>query len=169
MYIEKALPEQKEQALAILLESAVWLSEKGSSQWEDVLDGKDRHGLSEAVDRGDVYFYYNNEKQLVGMFAAWKKPSAWDCFLWKETIEEKNAVYVHRIIIRPEYQGREYGSLLLKDIKSFFKETTDEIRLDCLSENQNLNNFYLKNGFKNVNTKKSQEKTMFNLMIFELK
>lgn len=167
MRIERAATTDSRQALRLLIETAEWLRGKGSSQWSDVLEGADKHGLAEAVQRGDVYYYYNHE-ELVGMFAAWKTPSDWDRLLWGTLTEAGNACYLHRIIIRPAYKGKGYGNQLLTDIKTYFKNEVKELRLDCLASNPKLVSFYSKNGFKKVATSQDSQKIEFELFSFKL-
>lgn len=168
MRIEKIQSTNSEQALDILKETAEWLKKMGSSQWADVLEGTDKHGLAEAVKRGNVYFYYDN-KELVGMFAAWKEPSSWDQLLWGAESTFSNAYYIHRVIIRPKYKGKNYGDQLLTDIKSQFKCEVEELRLDCLASNQKLVSFYSRNKFNKVKTSKDSNGELFELFSYELK
>lgn len=167
MRIEKAASTDSKQVLEILKETARWLKEIGSKQWADVLQGADKHGLAEAVKKGDVYYYYNRE-QLVGMFAAWKKPSAWDQLLWDKRANVANVYYIHRIIIRPAYKGKGYGDRLLTDIKTYFRNNADELRLDCIASNLKLVSYYSKNNFEKVGTSKDSQKTLFELFSFKL-
>lgn len=168
MYIKKAKSLDKQLAVELMVETATWLNQKGSSQWEDVLNGNDRHGLGDAVEKGNVYFYYDHKDNLVGMFAAWSTPSEWDQLLWNTANKTNKAVYIHRLIIRPNYRGYDYGKTILEDIKSYFKKEFDELRLDCLASNIYLNNFYQKNGFQQIEIAKNNEGIPFRLMVFKL-
>lgn len=58
-----------------------------------------------------------------------------------------NSVYLYRIAILPEYQGKNVGL----EITNYACETSRNLRkilyLDCWAGNENLKNFYLKAGF----------------------
>lgn len=167
MEIKRVAVTDSQQALGILKEAALWLQDIGSSQWAEVLQGEDKHGLANAVENGDVYYYFDKE-QLVGLFAAWKKPTTWDQFLWGNQTQIKDAYYIHRIVIRPTYKGKGYGNKLLRDIKAYFKKDAEVLRLDCLASNQKLISFYNKNEFEKVATTKNQEGTLFELFSCDL-
>lgn len=167
MEIRKVRITESEKAMEILKETAQWLKDIGSNQWSDVLNGSDKHGLVDAVKRGEVFFYYNNQ-QLVGMFTAWTKASAWDEQLWCNQTKMNEVYYIHRIIIRPLYRRKGYGEKLLTDIKAYFKHKATCLRLDCLASNQKLIDFYKKNDFKNVSTVKNSQGVLFELFCFEI-
>lgn len=166
MNLIQAKNDEGKKALDLLKEAAEWLKEQGSSQWSDVLTGEDKHGLAEAVKRGEVFFFYNNEKELVGMVAAWKKPTEWDQQLWGDFRPNKKAVYIHRVIIRPFYRGKNYGEALLTALKNQFRTQGLELRLDCLASNKNLINFYKTNGFKQVGKAQDSNGIIFELFSF---
>lgn len=155
-------------AMTLLKESAEWLKETGSDQWSDVLQGVDKHGLTEAVEKGEVFFFYNRKKELAGMAAAWKIPTEWDRLLWGEIGIDQAACYLHRVIIRPNYRGKAYGKELLTELKQKFRGQVIELRLDCLGNNKKLIDFYQQNGFINVGSAKDFNGTKFELFSFSL-
>ncbi|GGD00974.1 GNAT family N-acetyltransferase [Enterococcus wangshanyuanii] len=169
MELRKATFEEGQTALEILKETAEWLKSIGSDQWSDVLNGEDKHGIIAAVKRNEVFFFYNNEKQLVGMVAAWQTPTEWDRLLWEKVEPDKNACYLHRVIIRPKYRKAGYGKELLNAIKNKFEKQIDELRLDCLASNQRLATFYMDNGFKHVDYSKDSTGTEFELFSYKMK
>ncbi|MFD2308363.1 GNAT family N-acetyltransferase [Enterococcus termitis] len=164
MKLIKAKSEEAQTALALLKETAEWLQEIGSDQWSDVLEGKDKHGLVKAVEKGEVFFFYNNAKQLVGMAAAWETPTAWDELLWKEYGTTQKSRYIHRVIIRPLYRKEGYGKELLDALKKEFETQTNELRLDCLASNHKLVAFYKSNGFTHIGH--SQDSTGLKFELF---
>lgn len=132
-------------ALNVLKETAEWLKNQGSSQWSDLLDGKDKHKILEAINKKQVFFLKKHQ-EIIGMVALWKDPSIWDKQLWKKH-KFVDAYYLHRLIISPRYRGRQLGSQLLTIIKEKAKkEEVFEIRLDCLENNTVLVNFYKEQG-----------------------
>lgn len=168
MELRKATIEETETAMFLLKESADWLKSIRSNQWSDVLQGEDKHGLADAVAREEVFFFYNSKNHLVGMVAAWKNPTEWDRLLWKTVGFNKEACYLHRVIIRPAYRGKSYGTELLSALKLEFSGEVSELRLDCLASNQKLKQFYEKNGFTNSGSSSDSNGNLFELFLFEL-
>lgn len=166
MRLQQVSVDESEKALSLLRETAEWLKQSGSSQWSDVLDGEDRHGLVDAVRRGEVFFFHNELDELVGMVAAWQKATAWDQLLWKNHGLQQDAVYIHRLVVRPMYRGQAYGEQLLIALKSKFKASRTEIRLDCLASNAKLLQFYKNNGFKSVGRASDLNGILFELFSF---
>lgn len=169
MGLEKVKITQTDLVNQLLMETAEWLQRKGSTQWAEVLQGTDKHGLTTAIQKEEVYFYFNEEKQLVGLFAAWEQPAAWDLQLWEKQPLTDSAVYIHRLIVRPDYHGQGYGEQLIDEIKRFFQSTVKEIRLDCLASNQQLIAFYKNNAFTTQGTGKDLSNTRFELFSYFFK
>ncbi|WP_181429482.1 GNAT family N-acetyltransferase [Enterococcus plantarum] len=168
MKLKQVTIEETQIAMSVLKESAEWLKEQGSNQWSEVLQGEDKHGLEEAVTKGEVYFFYNSKNQLIGMAAAWKTPTEWDKLLWKDFGFHQSACYIHRVIIRPTYRGKAYGEELLSALKRKFLDEVSELRLDCLGSNQKLIQFYQENGFVNIGSSKDSNENEFELFLYKL-
>lgn len=168
MKLKQVIIEETQIVMSLLRESAEWLNEKGSDQWSDILKGEDRHGLADAVAKGEVYFFYNSKNQLVGMAAAWKTPTEWDKLLWENVGSNQSICYLHRIIIRPAYRGKDYGQELLSSLKRKFSNEVSELRLDCLASNRKLIQFYRGNGFINVGSSKDLNGIKFELFSCKL-
>lgn len=150
----------------LLQEVAEWLKSIGSSQWNEILKGEDKHELSKAVERGEVNFFHNQKNELIGMVAAWETPSDWDKLLWKKNGFSENSYYIHRVIIRPQYRRMHYGDQLLATLKSFFESKASELRLDCLASNTQLTNFYSKNGFTDKGIQENLNGVAFKLFSY---
>ncbi|MHC5229810.1 GNAT family N-acetyltransferase [Enterococcus sp. LJL99] len=166
MEIRQAKLDEVNTVQSLLHETAEWLQSIGSSQWKEILAGDDKHGLSQAVEKGEVYFFYSEKNELIGMAAAWKKPSDWDQLLWKEIGFSENSYYIHRVIIRPQYRKMHYGDQLLTTLKLYFQSKASELRLDCLASNKHLLNFYSKNNFNKVGTQKDLNGISFELFSY---
>ncbi|EOL49426.1 GNAT family N-acetyltransferase [Enterococcus caccae] len=163
MKLKQVMVEETKTAMFLLQESAEWLKATGSDQWSEVLQGKDKHRLADAVARGEVFFFYNNENQLAGMAAAWKTPTEWDRLLWKNFDFSQEVRYLHRVIIRPIYRGKSYGTQLISALKLKFSGNVVELRLDCLANNQKLIQFYEENGFTNIGSSNDSKGNKFEL------
>lgn len=73
--------EDKAAVNGLMVQAAAWLQSKGSKQWHELLAGEDRHGVPEAIGRGDVFIFKKGEA-LVNMVILQQHASAWDRSLW---------------------------------------------------------------------------------------
>ncbi|OJG73243.1 hypothetical protein RV12_GL000650 [Enterococcus quebecensis] len=168
MKLKEVTTAETQIVMSILKETAEWLKDRGSNQWSEVLQGEDKHELAKAVEREEVFFFYNNENELVGMVAAWKKPTTWDKLLWAGYGLHPNSRYIHRVIIRPVYRGKGYGKELLSALKIRFEGEADMLRLDCLASNHKLVQFYGENEFTNIGSSMDSNGLEFELFSFYL-
>lgn len=144
---EQAKPSDTGAVMDLLKQTALWLKEQGSTQWNALLEGEDSHGTDQAVQRGDV-FIFKHEEQVVGMVMLLQQPSDWDVDLWGDEGHEQ-AIYVHRLAISRAYAGKQLGRKIMEWVESgitFAGKT--RIRLDCIAENSTLNRFYSSLGYE---------------------
>lgn len=151
LVVRQAKAEDYDSIWSILVETAEWLKEKGSVQWSGLLDGEDVHNTPEAIERGEVYLA-EIDNQPAGMFVLWEEQSHWDKELWGEEHTRKY-YYLHRITSGRSFHGQGVGQQLMEAAKKVAKEKGKEkIRLDCIADNQHLNDFYSSNKFKYYDT-----------------
>ncbi|WP_145412617.1 N-acetyltransferase [Paenibacillus xylanexedens] len=145
----QAQPEDTEEVLSLLAETASWLKSKGSSQWNALLQGEDSHDTPSAIRRGDV-FVFKKEAQIAGMVILMQKPSPWDLKLWGDQAHaEDGAIYLHRLAIRRKYARTGLGKSILEwSSRGIQFENKSLVRLDCGADNVTLNTFYAGNGFR---------------------
>lgn len=166
MEMIQALPQQTTFVETIMREKAQWLHEIGSNQWSDLLNGHDKHGMKQAIERGEVYLF-QEQGEIIGMVALWERPTAWDRDLWGERADEQRFLYIHRLIVRNEFAGRGFGEQMLNEIKRFAQAKEVDLRLDCLATNPTLLAFYERNQFVKAGRKQINQGTFFQL--FEYK
>lgn len=65
----QAQPEDTEEVLSLLAETASWLKSKGSSQWNALLQGEDSHDTPSAIRRGDVFVFKKKRRLLEWSFS----------------------------------------------------------------------------------------------------
>jgi ribosomal protein S18 acetylase RimI-like enzyme len=149
--VVQAGPEDTEEVLSLLAETALWLQSQGSSQWSALLHGEDSHNTPAAIHRGDV-FVFKKEAEIAGMVILMQKPSPWDYKLWGDKAHAQDgALYLHRLAIRRKYAHTGLGkSILLWSINGIKFEHKSLVRLDCGASNSTLNAFYARNGFSHV-------------------
>ncbi|WP_256758047.1 GNAT family N-acetyltransferase [Cohnella sp. WQ 127256] len=149
--VNRAEPEDTQEIMRLLVNTAEWLLRKGSSQWSHLLRGEDSHNTPEAINRGEVYLF-NQEEQTVGMVILLQKPNSWDHDLWGERANDDQAIYVHRLAINRKFAGKGYGKHMMKWIEDTGASQLDKgvIRLDCLAHNEVLNEFYSGLGYEHI-------------------
>lgn len=133
--------------LKTMTDTAKWLNKKGSSQWNDLLSGKDVHNTEKAIQNNEVYLA-ELEGELVGMFVLWENQSEWDRTLWGE--EDTNTIYyLHRVTLTQSVRGKNLGIQLVDAaLKVAINNHKRKVRLDCLVDNPYLNEFYKSAGFQ---------------------
>ena len=73
-----------------------------------------------------------------------------DAHIWGERCR-KDAIYLHRIVINPDFKGRKlFGEILEWAKKKAEKCNIPFIRMDTWAENKKLIEYYMKFGFKKV-------------------
>jgi ribosomal protein S18 acetylase RimI-like enzyme len=83
------------------------------------------------------------QNTIVGTFSIqWSDNS-----IWKQS-ENEAAGYIHKVVVPREFSGKRIGKLLLDWSEKYIKENgKDYSRLDCMTENQNLNSYYQNHGY----------------------
>ena len=81
----------------ILKQTAQWLKSIGSTQWSEILEGKDNHNTPLAIERGEVY-YATMDNQVAGMFILWNKQSSWDKEMWGMTTIKNGFICIASIL-----------------------------------------------------------------------
>ncbi|MGW9529682.1 GNAT family N-acetyltransferase [Paenibacillus terrae] len=144
--------EDQEQVQELILETARWLHSKGSTQWGNLLKGKDDHNLGGAISRGEVIIFRTSEGHLLaGSMILQQQPSLWDRKLWglnEADSEPGTAVYLHRLVVDRHNTGKGLGRELVQWIEKGIRFTgKDRIRLDCIAGNDKLSQFYRQCGY----------------------
>lgn len=136
MKVERARPEELDEVLGVLSESARWLLSRGIEQWPDPFP-VDR--VLPSIARGETYLV------RVGNVVAGTITLRWaDPLFWGE--QPPVAGYVHAIAVRREFAG--LGPKLLDWAAQRVRDEGRELlRLDCLSANAALRSYYERHGF----------------------
>lgn len=146
--MKQATQSDTKEILTLLVDTAKWFKEKGSSQWEGLLQGIDSHRTTEAIQRGDV-FVCKKGKDIAGMVMLLQSPSEWDIGLWGDSaVQQNDSLYLHRLAINRKYADHQLGREILTWCQQSIRfENRLRIRLDCVAENAFLNQFYRSAGY----------------------
>lgn len=172
LIIHRAKPEDVKMIDNLLKETALWLKSIGSLQWNGILEGKDNHDTASAIDRGEV-FYGTLNTEVIGMFILWNRQSKWDAALWGADSSD-DYYYLHRLNIKRDKAGKGISHLMINAAKEHaLTDQKKAVRLDCIADNEFLNQMYLKEKFDFVNCKKNfdagEQINDFNLYQYTLK
>ncbi|CAL2087023.1 GNAT family N-acetyltransferase [Tenacibaculum sp. 190524A02b] len=104
--------------------------------------------VKEGIDNNEFFFIKDTDKNMLGMVRILKK----DTLYWGNTND--NAIYVHSLVIKEQFEGKGMGTKILNMIASNAKiDGVNFLRLDCVANNKGLCNYYEKQGFVKVGEK----------------
>lgn len=143
-----ALPNDRLKINELMLNTARWLKESGSSQWNDILEGHDVHHIEERIELGEVALFETYEGLLAGVMIIRQTPSDWDSELWGELADEA-AFYLHRIMVSREFSGISLSKQMINwSEKLAISSHISLVRLDCIETNDRLNQMYRSYNFQ---------------------
>ncbi|EUJ27904.1 GNAT family N-acetyltransferase [Listeria cornellensis] len=131
----------------LMIDTASWLKSRGSSQWADILEGKDVHGLKNRIQDGEVFLVRASD-QVAAAFILRKTASEWDERLWRDHGYQTPARYLHRLMIARDFAGQNLSQAILDWASTESAQSHYQyLRLDCIAGNQKLNALYQNVGF----------------------
>ena len=143
----QAHPQQYNLGLQLLKEAAIAIQNKGLDQWSIWLDPNDdqKNWVEDGFNNHEFFLIENTEGSNVGMF----RLSNQDLLYWGEM--EDDALYLHSLIIKKEFSGKQLGENMISLIEaSLVKQGNQLLRLDCKASNQWLCAYYERLGFVKV-------------------
>lgn len=146
--VQQATLEDAAEIQTLLIKTAEWLKSTGSTQWNQILAGKDSHDTGAAIERGEV-FVFKHEGVIAAMVILMTEASPWDIKLWGAETNLSTSVFVHRLAINRDYAGLNVGSAVLDwIINGIHIEGKPLVRLDCIEGNDALFRLYSGAGFQ---------------------
>jgi RimJ/RimL family protein N-acetyltransferase len=149
LQIRLAENTETKEIIQLLKEVAAWLKSEEIDQWSYLLSGGEDQEIELAILKEETYVaeYENN---LIGTFTISPLQSEWDFDLWGDI--EGSAIYLHRLAVNTDYKGQGFGQEMIQWIEKHFFGQFMYLRLDCVSDNPRLNQFYKDCGFTFVGT-----------------
>jgi GNAT superfamily N-acetyltransferase len=124
---------------------AQWMKDNDINQWRFLLEGGDDEEIEQAIINQETYIVLK-DKDIVGTFTLLSQQSEWDGHIWGSDLSSKS-LYLHRLAIIPTYMKKSIGKSILAWIQDNVSDK-EYLRLDCVTDNSKLNNFYMNNGFE---------------------
>jgi ribosomal protein S18 acetylase RimI-like enzyme len=148
--IRLAQPNEIKIGFQMLREAALWLKSKEIDYWQNWLDPPTHHkdwiisGFSKKEFR---FIEQNNE--IIGMIRLQDN----DEIFWGN--DDTPAIYIHSFTTKRSLAGYSIGSQILAQVELIARQNGKKfLRLDCGSQIEGLNNYYLKENFRFVRQKK---------------
>jgi GNAT superfamily N-acetyltransferase len=143
--VERASSLKGEQVIRLLKEVAQWLKDNEINQWGYLLQGGDDVEILKAIENKETFIVIENG-EMVGTFTLSSKQSEWDKHIFRVE-DSSDSLYLHRLAVSPKFMGKGIGKSMLKWIEENHQSEKTYLKLDCVADNQRLNQFYRENGF----------------------
>ncbi len=132
-----------DRVLEILEEVSRWLSSKGlETQWRP--SPTFQQTIKDNIDRGEVYVVKKMEATVGTITLQWSDKKFWGDL-------PPDAGYIHKFAIKRSYSGQRLGLRLLQWAEAKARaERKSYLRLDCISSNKTIREYYEKAGFVHV-------------------
>lgn len=146
LIIEKPTKKDIKDILAMYKKRVIYNIEHGIKQWS--LDEVTLEEFAKTYTLNDYYMGKCNGKIVCGMFIV-----DIDELYWPNA-KKGEALYLHKIVVDPDYSGKGYGGLLIEYFKEKGRsEGYSEVRLDVKEYKEKLRSMYEEHGFQLVEIK----------------
>ena len=145
--IRKADINDIEPILFITNICAKWLIEQGIFQWSESYP--DRASFELDIDRNECFVYELDDNVIGCITITTLVDKEYEAVEWLTA--NNNNIYIHRLAILPEYQGKGYAQKLMDFAEGLArKEGRRSIRLDTFSQNHRNQRFYELRGYERL-------------------
>ncbi|GAA4892471.1 GNAT family N-acetyltransferase [Flaviramulus aquimarinus] len=145
--IRKATLEEIDKILHITRACAVYMIEKNIYQWNEFYPNK--QAFLKDINRNELYVL-ELENSIIGCIII-------STFMDEEYIPiswltpNTNNIFIHRLAIHPNQQGKGYAQQLMQFAEDFAKKNQyTSVRLDTFSQNSRNQKFYEQRGYKRL-------------------
>lgn len=141
--IVQAIPDDADAVLSLWREAADWIQAKGIDQWR--ASDFALENVLKYIEAAEL-FVAKHEGVIIGTaIIQWS-----DGFIWKE-LDNDQSGYVHKLAVKRDYGGKGLGAVLLQWAETYVRDNGKRLlRLDCMSDNEALNQYYQRQGFTYV-------------------
>jgi RimJ/RimL family protein N-acetyltransferase len=146
--IRKALAYEISAAFNLFRDAAVWLKARNIDHWQEWHRPAElyKNWVRDGFENGQ-FFFVEEVGKIVGMF----RLQFDDELFWGERNDE--AGYIRSFTIKRDLSGHGIGYSVIDQIKSYLKDKDIHLlRLDCVSDNARLREYFENYGFKNAGT-----------------
>ncbi|OWR32744.1 GNAT family N-acetyltransferase [Saccharibacillus sp. O23] len=141
--IREAKREEAELLANLMREAAQVMVDNGVEQWKPEMFNAQT--VLSYFDTRRV-FLLTAEDRPAGLFTLQESDPAY----WADADDDRY-LYLHRLTVRPEYRGLDYGGFMLRFAeKEAARRGKLGLRLDCVAHLPSLNAYYVRGGFRFV-------------------
>jgi GNAT superfamily N-acetyltransferase len=141
--IISAQTEDLDRYLDLLEEAAAWLEKRGIRQWPVGGFRLSAEYYAESIKLREVQLAFVGDELVGALRLLLREP-----VVWPEVVGD-DAVYVYNLAVRRTWANRGLGRRLLEWIEARAASLGRiYVRLDCVTENEFLRNYYVQAGFE---------------------
>lgn len=123
----------------------------GIDQWHDTDEGQ--RVIANWIERGDMRVVTTHAEDTIACFAL----SGPDQDFWTSSEQEDPAIYLYKIMVRPDRKGSGLGDAILNYAADYAEQFGDEwVRVDCWQTNQQLHAYFENRGFVHLDTRTAE-------------
>lgn len=129
--------------LDLYKERTNWFKEKGIKQWSKYLEHHPKEEFMDIIEKG-YFFIIKENNNIIGGFEL-----STNSKYWRDNLTD--AYYIYKLVTKVNYKN--VGNIIIKICKNIaINNKKSKLRLDCLKNNERLNNIYKSYGFKLIKT-----------------
>jgi len=163
--IRKATSLDIDVILKITRACAKYMIHSDIYQWNEYYPNKS--AFEEDINRSELYVLENNHKVIGCMVISTLMDKEYIPITW--LTPNKNNIYIHRLAIHPENQGKGYAQELMDYAETFaIKNNYASIRLDTFSLNKRNQKFYDLRNYKRLGTIYFPKQSKYPFYCYEL-
>lgn len=142
--IRKALISDIPIILSICNSCAKHMISKGIYQWNELYPNE--AAFRNDVERQELYVYLKEDKLIGCIVISTYMDEEYKSVKW--LTDDNNSIYIHRLAVHPEHQGKGYAQEMMSFAESLArKNKMISIRLDTFSQNKRNQEFYEQRGY----------------------
>ncbi len=145
--IRRAKIKEIPKILSLTRACALHMSENGIEQWNEHYPSAEV--FAKDIDRGELYVFVQSTEIIGTIVITSLMDKEYEAVKW--LTPNKNNVYIHRLAIHPDFQGRGHAQQLMAFAEDAArKKHYNSIRLDTFSQNSRNQKFYEVRGYSKL-------------------
>ena len=163
--IRKATHSDIGPVLKITLACANHMKQNGIHQWDD--EYPNRTAFEKDVFRNELYIIEKSDQIIGCVVISDLMDDEYEPIVW--LTPNGNSIYIHRLAIHPEFQGKGYAQKLMDFAENLSRESQKaSVRLDTFSRNERNQKFYEQRGYQKLGDVYFPNQSTFPFHCYEL-
>jgi ribosomal protein S18 acetylase RimI-like enzyme len=145
--IRKATHQDIDSILEITKACASHMKSQNIFQWNEYYPNK--KAFTNDVEKNELYVLERNNQIIGNITISIYMDEEYIPVTWQTP--NKNNIYIHRLAVHPNHQGKGYAQQLMQFAENYSKENNyTSVRLDTFSQNERNQKFYELRGYKKL-------------------